>query len=79
MSEFIPNTETYTLPPDTPNEPALTREPIRIILIGSTAGINLIINILHSLGFAEPRTWSKPQIDPASSKPMRILTKWIRY
>ncbi|MEO1300162.1 MAG: hypothetical protein AAFW75_31205 [Cyanobacteria bacterium J06636_16] len=79
MSDFIPNTETYSLPPSDPNDPAPTRESIRIILIGSTVGINLIISVLHSLGFAEPRAWSKPQLDPASGKPMRILTKWIRH
>ena len=77
MSDFVPNTETYNLPPDASEETA-TREPIRIILIGSIRGIELIIGILHTLRFAEPRAWSKPQIDPVSGKPMRILTKWIR-
>jgi hypothetical protein len=38
----------------------------------------LVIKVLHQLGFAEPRSWSKPQIDPISGKPMRVLTKWIR-
>ncbi|MGF1525166.1 MAG: hypothetical protein ACFBSF_22810 [Leptolyngbyaceae cyanobacterium] len=77
MSDFVPNTETYSLPPDNSTD-APAREPIRIILIGSIRGIDLIIGILHTLHFAEPRAWSKPQIDPASGKPMRILTKWIR-
>ena len=75
---FIPDTETYTLPPSPANQPTPNREPIRIILIGSTYGINLIIGILHRLGFAEPRAWSKLQLDPTSGKPMRILTKWLR-
>jgi hypothetical protein len=52
---------------------------VRIILIGSIVGINLIIAILHRLGFAEPRSWSKPQSDPVTGQPMRILTKWIRH
>jgi hypothetical protein len=79
MSEFIPNTEIYTLPPgnDIPDLPQ--REPIRVILIGSIPGINLVIAILHRLGFAEPRAWSKPQKHPTTGQPMRVLTKWIRH
>ncbi|MEO0534678.1 MAG: hypothetical protein AAF215_12535 [Cyanobacteria bacterium P01_A01_bin.123] len=76
---FIPDTETYNLPPSPANQPTPTREPIRIILIGSIHGISLIISILHRLGFAEPRAWSKPQLDPASGKPMCVLTKWFHH
>lgn len=64
---------------DAPNDPLPTREPVRIILIGSSISTKLVIGVLHTLGFAEPRAWSKPQIDPTSGKPMRILTKWVRY
>jgi hypothetical protein len=78
MQEFIPNTETYSLPPGSPAAPQPSREPVRVILIGSAGGINLVIGILHRLGFAEPRAWSKAQLDPATGMPMRILTKWIR-
>ncbi|MGF1521754.1 MAG: hypothetical protein ACFBSF_05475 [Leptolyngbyaceae cyanobacterium] len=56
-----------------------TREPVHIILIGSGISTNLVIGVLHTLGFAEPRAWSKPQVDPNSGKPMRILTKWVRH
>ncbi|MEM9004925.1 MAG: hypothetical protein AAGE59_15550 [Cyanobacteria bacterium P01_F01_bin.86] len=65
--------------PNTPVEVIPTREPVRVILVGSGIGTNLVIGVLHTLGFAEPRAWSKPQIDPASGKPMRILTKWVRH
>lgn len=78
MQEFIPNTETYSLPPSSAAVPEPAREPVRVILIGSAVGINLVIGILHRLGFAEPRGWSKAQLDPATGLPMRILTKWIR-
>ena len=64
---------------DSPQEPSPTREPVRIILIGSSISTNLVIGVLHTLGFAETRAWSKPQIDPTSGKPMRILTKWVRH
>jgi len=78
MQEFIPNTETYSLPLSAPAEPQPSREPVRVILIGSAVGINLVIGILHRLGFAEPRAWSKLQRDPNTGLPMRVLTKWIR-
>ncbi|HEY9879037.1 MAG TPA: hypothetical protein V6D29_11305 [Leptolyngbyaceae cyanobacterium] len=77
--EFIPNTETYTVPSSEPTLIEPSREPVRIMVVGSAIGINLIIKVLHRLGFAEPRAWSKPQIDPISGKLMTIMTKWIRY
>ncbi|WP_228016291.1 hypothetical protein [Leptolyngbya ectocarpi] len=78
MQEFIPSTETYTPPPASTPTPQPTREPVLITIIGSTFAIGLIIKILHRLGFAEVGAWSKPQIDPTSGKPMRVLKKWIR-
>lgn len=81
MSEFIPNSEIYSLPPagNTPStEPSDPREPVRVMLIGTPTNLELVIAHLHHLGFAEPRAWSKPQLDPATGQPIRILTKWIR-
>ncbi|MEO0737437.1 MAG: hypothetical protein AAFZ35_11595 [Cyanobacteria bacterium J06649_12] len=79
MQGFVPSNETYTSPPASTPTSQPTREPVLITIIGSTLGLNLIIKILHRLGFAEVGTWSKPQIDPTSGKPMRVLKKWIRY
>jgi hypothetical protein len=80
--EFIPNSEIYIAPPAAKPpgaEPVETREPILITIIGPAIGIDLVIKILHRLGFAEARAWSKPQIDPNTGRPMRVLTKWLRY
>ncbi|NJL54585.1 hypothetical protein HC928_04855 [bacterium] len=84
MSEdFIPNAEIYAAPPGSlpPSSPAPqpSREPIFITVTGPLIGIDLVVKILHRLGFAEARAWSKPQIDPNTGRPMRILTKWLRY
>jgi hypothetical protein len=82
MTEFIPNSEIYNLPPsgNPPNpEPADPREPVRVMLIGTASGMGLVIAHLHRLGFAEPRAWSEPQLDPTTGQPIRILTKWIRH
>jgi hypothetical protein len=77
--EFIPNTEVYSAPPGNPAPTQPARETVLITVIGSAIGVDLVIKILHRLGFAEARAWSKPQIDPKTGKPMRVLTKWIRY
>lgn len=77
--EFIPNTEIYAAPPGHSGPVEFAREPVLITVMGSAAGIDRIVKTLHHLGFAEPRAWSKLQIDPKSGRPMRVLTKWIRY
>ncbi|MGF1519444.1 MAG: hypothetical protein ACFCVB_16810 [Nodosilinea sp.] len=82
MSDFIPNSEIYSQPPsgNPPNsEPTDPREPVRVMLIGTATGMELVIAHLHSIGFAEPRASSKPQLDPTTGQPIRILTKWIRH
>ena len=78
MQEFIPSTETFTPPPASTPASQPTRESVLITIIGSTLAVNLIIKILHRLGFAEATAWSKPQIDPKSGQSMRVLKKWIR-
>jgi hypothetical protein len=40
------------------------REPIRTTIIGSAIGLDLVIKILHRLGFAEVRAGRTPQNDP---------------
>lgn len=77
--EFIPNSEIYSAPPGSPAPTQPRREPIHITVIGSAVGIDLVIKILHRLGFAEARAWSKLQNDPNTGRPMRVLTKWLRY
>ncbi len=52
------------------------REAVRVMVIGSTPGVEGVIKSLHRLGFAEAGDWSKPQTYPNSDREMRILTKW---
>ena len=72
--KYIANSD--HLPQVRPNEN--NREPIRIMLIGSTIGINEVAKSLYHLGFAEINDWSKPQTHPNSDQQMSILTKWIK-
>ena len=59
--EFIPNTEVYSAPPGSPAATQPTREPVLITVIGSAIGVDLVIKILHRLGFAETRAGRKPK------------------
>ncbi|MBW4461843.1 MAG: hypothetical protein KME47_16615 [Nodosilinea sp. WJT8-NPBG4] len=77
--EFIPNSEIYNAPSGSPAPTPPSREPVHITVIGSATAIDTVVKILHSLGFAEARAWSKPQIDPNTGRPMRVLTKWVLY
>lgn len=77
--EFIPNSEIYSAPPGSSAPTQPNREPVHVTVIGSATGIDTVVKILHSLGFAEARAWSKPQIDPNTGRPMRVLTKWVLY
>lgn len=79
FQEFIPRAEIYTPPPIKDKDPAPVREPVIITVVGSALGVELIIKVLHRLGFAEAIAWSKSQIDPRSGRSMRVLTKWIRH
>ena len=79
MQEFLPSTDIYNIPPQTPPTPEDPhRESVLITLIGSTIAMDLIIKHLHKLGFAETNAWSKEQTEPKSEQPMRVLKKWVR-
>jgi len=55
FQEFIPHTEIYAPPPATDKDPAPVREPVIITVVGSALSVELIIKVLHRLGFAEAR------------------------
>ncbi|MEP0968517.1 hypothetical protein NC999_18185 [Leptolyngbya sp. GB2-A1] len=53
------------------------REVIRILVVGSTYGVERIIHELYRLGFAEVREWSKPQPTGRINEIMRVLTRYV--
>ncbi|MEO0376793.1 MAG: hypothetical protein AAF329_19670 [Cyanobacteria bacterium P01_A01_bin.17] len=53
------------------------REPVSIILTGSSWGIRLMIYTLFKCGFAEVDAWSKLQQMPSSDRMMSVMTKYI--
>jgi len=67
---------------DVPSFSAATRpqrEPVRHLIFGSLAAIQLTIKTLHKLGYAEPNDWSKPIPTGRSGEVMAILVKhfWV--
>ncbi len=64
---------------------ASSREPVRLLLIGSRQGVNSIVHVLHQLRFAEVFEWSGALTAPDPDQPlkmppgsvMRILTKYV--
>ncbi len=61
----------------TKKEKSGEREAVRLMVIGSTSGVDGIVKSLHRLGFANASDWSRSQTYPHNSdRSMRILTKW---
>ncbi len=54
------------------------REPIRHLLFGSLAAVQITIKTLHKLGYAEPNDWSKPIPTGRPGEVMAILVKHLR-
>lgn len=62
--EFLPETSETPTPPASsiaPTEPSPSREPIKVLVIGSPQGVNNTIRTLYTLGFAEVTAWSRLQ------------------
>ena len=52
-------------------------ELVRVVIYGSSYGINYTIRWLHKLNFAQIGEWSFPMPTPGSSEMMSIATKRI--
>lgn len=75
--EFTNDDLNLPTPPQPPSSPQRHRETVRIMLIGSQAGIETIIYTLFSCRFAAVHEWSPPQPDPHSGKLVSIMTRSI--
>ena len=73
MADELERQSAHTMPEAaSPN-----REPVSIILTGSSWGIRLMIYTLFKCGFAEVDAWSKLQQMPSSDRLMSVMTKHI--
>lgn len=53
------------------------REKVRIVVRGSSYGVQRVIHELYRVGFAEVIEWSKPQLTGQVNEVMRILTRYV--
>lgn len=58
-------------------QPSPSREPLRILLIGSRQGVTSTIQTLYRLGFAQVSEWSPLLPAPTSGEVMSILTRYL--
>lgn len=62
---------------DIPAVSGSTREPVRILVLGSRQGITNIIHTLYAKQFAEIHEWSEPLPEPNSGKLVSVITKYL--
>ncbi|NEP15378.1 MAG: hypothetical protein F6J97_00520 [Leptolyngbya sp. SIO4C1] len=62
--------------PTDSSAPTDKREPIRLLMFGSLAGVQSIIKSLHKRQFAEPNDWSQPIPTERPGEVMVTLTKY---
>lgn len=74
--EFLTESPTDTQP--NPTEPTASREPVRVMIVGSRLGVLAVVHWLVRLGFTQMADWSNWQPVPNSHKWMRVATKWVR-
>jgi hypothetical protein len=78
--EFLPNeTEVPFAEVPTPasTNPGYGNEYVKVMVIGSRKGIDIIIKRLHSLGFAEVSEWTPPVPYEDSGEMMRLARKKV--
>lgn len=79
MAEEFMNDRADSIPPasSAPADHKRDRDAVRIILIGSKAGISQIIQTLYVKEFAQVHEWSPLQPEPVTGKQMSVATKWL--
>jgi hypothetical protein len=78
--EFVPDaSETPAVPvsPSASPEPTSTREPVKILIIGSPKGVNNMIHTLYRHRFAEVTEWSPLQPTANPGEVVSILRRQI--
>ncbi|HEY9751660.1 MAG TPA: hypothetical protein V6C46_01810 [Coleofasciculaceae cyanobacterium] len=66
-----------TTAPDSPPQPRVGREPLRMLVIGSRPGVTGTIHTLHRLGYAQIGEWSPLLPGPNPGEVMAILTRYL--
>ncbi len=73
---FVPSTAGASA--STASSGGLPTEPVRHMLFGSPGAVQVTIQQLHKLGYAEPNDWSQLLPTGRPNEVMAILTKRVR-
>lgn len=79
LQNFVPSTPPSPVPSTPtpqPQPPEPTRDPVRILIIGTPRGIDAIRHSLHVKGFARIEEWSR-LLPHDSGRQCRILTRHV--
>ena len=60
-----------------PTDAASGKEFVKVMVVGSRKGIDIIIGLLHRLYFAEVREWSPPKPYGDSGEVMSLVRKKV--
>jgi hypothetical protein len=78
--EFLPNDSEVPFaeaPTQASTNPGSGQEYVKVMVVGSRKGIDIIIKRLHKLGFAEVSEWSRPVPYEYSGEMMRLVRKKV--
>ena len=64
--------------PNSKNQSSLHRERIKHLLVGSPRVVKRTMHLLHVLGYAEVREWSRPQVAGSLGQPGEVVSVLIR-
>jgi hypothetical protein len=77
--EFLSDrAESSNLPPSDLQFSRGNRESVRLIVVGSRAGVIAMIHTLHLKAIAQADDWSELQPEPMTGKWMSVVTRSIR-
>jgi hypothetical protein len=78
--EFLPNdieSPSTEVSIEVPTDPVSRQEFVKVMVVGSRQGIDIIIGLLHRLYFAEVREWSPPTPYGKSGEVMSLMRKKV--
>ena len=78
--EFLPNESelpSAEVSIEVPTDPVSRQEFVKVMVVGSRQGIDIIIGLLHRLYFAEVREWSPPTPYGESGEVMSLMRKKV--
>ena len=78
MAEEFLSLENSSNEPNSKNQSSLYRERIKHLLVGSPRVVKRTIHLLHVLGYAEVREWSRSQAAGSLGEPGDVISVLVK-